>query len=192
MIHVYTGDVLHAGTNANVLITVFGENGDSGERKLNKSEKHMDKFERNQVTSLHSTSLYFTPLHSTPLHFTSLHFTSLYFTLLHFTSLHFTSLHFTPLHFTSLHSTPLHSTSLHSTSLYFTSLHFTPLHSTSLHFTSHLPIFLNKIFSLCFPGRCLYHQMYHPWSTFQTQNPPRQQWNEVGVVSKQSRNRRQT
>ena len=111
MIHVYTGDVLHAGTNANVLITVFGENGDSGERKLNKSEKHMDKFERNQVTSLHSTSLYFTPLHSTPLHFTSLHSTplhstSLHFTPLHFTSLHSTSLHFIPLHFTLLHTYP--------------------------------------------------------------------------------------
>ena len=97
MIHVYTGDVLHAGTNANVLITVFGENGDSGERKLNKSEKHMDKFERNQVTSLH-----FTPLHFTSLHFTSLHFTSLYFTSLYFTPLYFTLLHFTSLYFTLL------------------------------------------------------------------------------------------
>lgn len=44
---------MHAGTNANVLATVYGENGDSGERKLQKSEKHLDKFERNQVrTSL--------------------------------------------------------------------------------------------------------------------------------------------
>ncbi|CAB4019689.1 lipoxygenase homology domain-containing 1-like, partial [Paramuricea clavata] len=48
VIHVYTGDVMHAGTNANVLATVYGENGDSGERKLLKSEKHLDKFERNQ------------------------------------------------------------------------------------------------------------------------------------------------
>lgn len=39
---------MHAGTNANVLATVYGENGDSGERKLLKSEKHLDKFERNQ------------------------------------------------------------------------------------------------------------------------------------------------
>ncbi len=49
MIHVYTGDVIHAGTNANVFATIYGENGDSGERKLQKSEKHLDKFERNQV-----------------------------------------------------------------------------------------------------------------------------------------------
>ena len=49
VIHVYTGDVMHAGTNANVLATIYGENGDSGERKLQKSEKHLDKFERNQV-----------------------------------------------------------------------------------------------------------------------------------------------
>ena len=40
---------MHAGTNANVFATIYGENGDSGERKLQKSEKHMDKFERNQV-----------------------------------------------------------------------------------------------------------------------------------------------
>ena len=45
---------MHAGTNANVFATVYGENGDSGERKLQKSEKHMDKFERNQVTNFSS------------------------------------------------------------------------------------------------------------------------------------------
>lgn len=55
VVHVYTGDVLHAGTNANVFLTIFGENGDSGERKLNKSEKHMDKFERNQVNIVFTT-----------------------------------------------------------------------------------------------------------------------------------------
>ena len=44
---------MHAGTNANVFATIYGENGDSGERKLQKSEKHLDKFQRNQVrTSL--------------------------------------------------------------------------------------------------------------------------------------------
>ena len=53
VIRVYAGDVMHAGTNANVFATIYGENGDSGERKLQKSEKHLDKFERNQVrTSL--------------------------------------------------------------------------------------------------------------------------------------------
>ena len=43
---------MHAGTNANVFATIYGENGDSGERKLQKSEKHLDKFERNQVRTL--------------------------------------------------------------------------------------------------------------------------------------------
>ena len=30
----YTGDKWGAGTDANVLITIYGENGDTGERKL--------------------------------------------------------------------------------------------------------------------------------------------------------------
>ena len=45
----FTGDVRGAGTNANVFLTLYGDRGDSGERKLVKSETHMDKFERNQV-----------------------------------------------------------------------------------------------------------------------------------------------
>lgn len=48
----YTGDVFGAGTNANVFVTLFGEFGDSGEKKLIKSQTHRDKFERNQVSSL--------------------------------------------------------------------------------------------------------------------------------------------
>ena len=43
---------MHAGTNANVFATIYGENGDLGERKLQKSEKKMDEFERNQVRTL--------------------------------------------------------------------------------------------------------------------------------------------
>ncbi|XP_063957148.1 lipoxygenase homology domain-containing protein 1-like [Lytechinus pictus] len=43
---VYTGDTFRAGTDANVFITVFGENGDSGERQLRNSESYSDKFER--------------------------------------------------------------------------------------------------------------------------------------------------
>ena len=35
-----------------VVATLYDENGDSGERKLQKSEKHLDKFERNQVRTL--------------------------------------------------------------------------------------------------------------------------------------------
>jgi hypothetical protein len=47
-VDVYTGDKFMGGTNANVFITIYGDKGDSGEKKLVKSQ-HMDKFERNQV-----------------------------------------------------------------------------------------------------------------------------------------------
>ena len=43
---VYTADVAYAGTDANVSLTVYGENGDSGERKLTK--KMVNLFERGQ------------------------------------------------------------------------------------------------------------------------------------------------
>ena len=46
---VFTGEVKGAGTDANVFLTVFGDRGDSGERKLAKSETHRDKFEKGQV-----------------------------------------------------------------------------------------------------------------------------------------------
>ena len=46
---VFTGDVFNAGTDSNVFLTIYGENGDSGERKLLTSETHTDKFERGQV-----------------------------------------------------------------------------------------------------------------------------------------------
>ena len=49
-VNVYTGDVRGAGTDANVFINMYGNQGDSGERKLAGSETHRDKFERNQVT----------------------------------------------------------------------------------------------------------------------------------------------
>ena len=49
-VHVFTGDEAGGGTNANVLLTIYGEHGDTGERKLDKSETHMDKFERNNVS----------------------------------------------------------------------------------------------------------------------------------------------
>ena len=44
---VYTGDVFGAGTNANVYITIYGANGDSGKRVLEQSWR--DLFERNQI-----------------------------------------------------------------------------------------------------------------------------------------------
>ncbi len=46
-VKVYTGDVKSAGTDANVSIVIFGENGDTGKRQL--SKKFRDLFERNQV-----------------------------------------------------------------------------------------------------------------------------------------------
>lgn len=48
-VDVYTGDVVSAGTNANVFLTLFGDKGDSGERELRHSETHRDKFERKHM-----------------------------------------------------------------------------------------------------------------------------------------------
>ncbi|XP_040192273.1 lipoxygenase homology domain-containing protein 1 [Rana temporaria] len=48
-ISVYTGDIYGAGTDANVFLTVYGDLGDTGERKLSKSETNKNKFERGQV-----------------------------------------------------------------------------------------------------------------------------------------------
>lgn len=44
---VVTGDVQGAGTNANVSITLYGTNGDSGKREL--KQKFRDLFERKQT-----------------------------------------------------------------------------------------------------------------------------------------------
>ena len=46
--HVFTGDMFGAGTDASVFITLCGEKSDSGERKLNESN-HRNKFKRKQV-----------------------------------------------------------------------------------------------------------------------------------------------
>ncbi|XP_043937953.1 lipoxygenase homology domain-containing protein 1 isoform X2 [Protopterus annectens] len=48
-VSVYTGDVSGAGTDANVFLTIYGDLGDTGERKLSKSETNKNKFERAQV-----------------------------------------------------------------------------------------------------------------------------------------------
>ncbi len=56
VVDVFTGDVSRAGTNADVFITVYGDLGDSGEKKLIKSDTHADKFERNQVKKKHKHS----------------------------------------------------------------------------------------------------------------------------------------
>ena len=52
-VSVFTGDVSGAGTDANVFLTIFGDKGDTGERKLAKSETHTDKFERGHVSKTH-------------------------------------------------------------------------------------------------------------------------------------------
>ena len=43
LVHTFTGDKRGAGTDANVVITMFGEEGDSGEKKL---ENARNNFER--------------------------------------------------------------------------------------------------------------------------------------------------
>lgn len=53
VVEVFTGDVSGGGTDANVFITIFGDKGDSGERKLHKSETNKDKFERGRVSGAH-------------------------------------------------------------------------------------------------------------------------------------------
>ena len=45
---VKTSDIRGCGTDANVFIQIFGENGSSDELKLKDSATHMDKFERGQ------------------------------------------------------------------------------------------------------------------------------------------------
>uniref|UniRef100_A0A3Q3VSS6 PLAT domain-containing protein n=1 Tax=Mola mola TaxID=94237 RepID=A0A3Q3VSS6_MOLML len=48
-VSVMTGDVYGAGTDANVFLTIYGDQGDTGERKLRKSETNSNKFERGCV-----------------------------------------------------------------------------------------------------------------------------------------------
>ncbi|KAG8545266.1 hypothetical protein GDO81_021178, partial [Engystomops pustulosus] len=48
-VSVYTGDIYGAGTDANVFLTIYGDLGDTGERKLSKSETNSNKFERGQM-----------------------------------------------------------------------------------------------------------------------------------------------
>ncbi len=45
----HTGDVSNAGTDANVFLNIFGSFGDTGERPLEKSATHKNKFERKNV-----------------------------------------------------------------------------------------------------------------------------------------------
>ena len=47
-ITVKTSDLRGAGTDANVYVVIFGENGDSGQLHLKESQTNKDPFERNQ------------------------------------------------------------------------------------------------------------------------------------------------
>ncbi|XP_047448234.1 lipoxygenase homology domain-containing protein 1 [Mugil cephalus] len=48
-VSVRTGDMYGAGTDANVFLTIYGDLGDTGERKLAKSDSNKNKFERGAV-----------------------------------------------------------------------------------------------------------------------------------------------
>ena len=42
MVHIYTGNKWGSGTDANVMITIFGKEGDSGERKLDNEKNNFE------------------------------------------------------------------------------------------------------------------------------------------------------
>ena len=48
-VKVFTGDVWGAGTDANIFINMYGDNGDTGERELKDSQTNLNKFERKAV-----------------------------------------------------------------------------------------------------------------------------------------------
>lgn len=54
-VSVRTGDMYGAGTDASVFLSIYGDLGDTGERKLAKSENNKNKFERGQVPEEGST-----------------------------------------------------------------------------------------------------------------------------------------
>ena len=49
-VQVHTGPKRGAGTDANVFLNIFGEQGDTGERPLMKSKTNMNKFEKGNVS----------------------------------------------------------------------------------------------------------------------------------------------
>ena len=51
-VKVFTGQDESAGTDANVFLTMFGTQGDTGERWLNKSVNHFIKFQPTQVRKI--------------------------------------------------------------------------------------------------------------------------------------------
>lgn len=55
-VSVRTGDMFGAGTDASVFLTIYGDLGDTGERKLAKSENNKNKFERGEVSKERSNT----------------------------------------------------------------------------------------------------------------------------------------
>ncbi|XP_059360394.1 lipoxygenase homology domain-containing protein 1-like [Carassius carassius] len=55
-VHIFTGNMMGAGSDANVFINIYGENGDTGERPLRKSS-HLNKFERGQEDTFSITAV---------------------------------------------------------------------------------------------------------------------------------------
>lgn len=50
-VEVHTGKKSGAGTDANVFLDIFGEQGDTGERPLSKSKTNRNKFEKGNVST---------------------------------------------------------------------------------------------------------------------------------------------
>ena len=53
VVRVKTSDIFKAGTDANVFVVLFGENGVSDQLQLSDSKTHLNKFERNNVDEFH-------------------------------------------------------------------------------------------------------------------------------------------
>ena len=49
-VSVFTGKKRGAGTDSNVFVEVFGDQGDTGERPLKESKSNINKFERGKVS----------------------------------------------------------------------------------------------------------------------------------------------
>ncbi|XP_058639789.1 lipoxygenase homology domain-containing protein 1 isoform X2 [Onychostoma macrolepis] len=60
-VHIFTENMMGAGSDANVFINIYGENGDTGERPLRKSN-HLNKFERGQEDTFSITAVELGPL----------------------------------------------------------------------------------------------------------------------------------
>ncbi|KAK2899220.1 hypothetical protein Q8A67_010638 [Cirrhinus molitorella] len=60
-LNIFTGNMMGAGSDANVFINIYGENGDTGERPLRKSN-HLNKFERGQEDTFSITAVELGPL----------------------------------------------------------------------------------------------------------------------------------